>query len=130
LSLDINELVRAVKQAAVEAVRADNPMGVCFGTVVSAAPLKIMIDQKKPLTEAQLILTNNVRDHMAAMAVDHETEPEDGGSGEAAFASHRHGYKGEKLFQVRAALKPGEKVILLRCDGGQQFIVLDRWEGK
>ncbi|MFR8334421.1 MAG: DUF2577 family protein [Oscillospiraceae bacterium] len=22
----------------------------------------------------------------------------------------------------------GEKVILVRCDGGQQFVVLDRWE--
>ena len=30
MSLDINELVRAVKQAAVEAVKADGPMAVSF----------------------------------------------------------------------------------------------------
>ena len=121
MSLDINELVRAVKQAAVEAVKADGPMAVSFGTVTSASPLKIQVDQKKTLTEAQLILTNNVRDFNVDMTVDHQTESQSGGSGEAA-------YKGRKTFKVHLALKAGEKVILISCDGGQKYIVLDRWE--
>ena len=79
MSLDINELVRAVKQAAVEAVKADGPMAVSFGTVTSASPLKIQVDQKKTLTEAQLILTNNVRDFNVDMTVDHQTEIQSGG---------------------------------------------------
>ena len=62
MSLDINELVRAVKQAALDAVKADSPMAVCFGTVISTSPLKIQVDQKKTLGTAQLILTNSVRD--------------------------------------------------------------------
>ena len=128
MSLDINELVRAVKQAAVEAVNASGPMALCFGTVTAAAPLKIQVDQKKTLTEAQLILTNNVRDYTVEMTVDHQTESTSGGSGDASFASHLHAYKGRKSFRVHLALKAGEKVILLRCDGGQKFIVLDRWE--
>ena len=110
MSLDINELVRAVKQAAVEAVKADGPMAVSFGTVTSASPLKIQVDQKKTLT------------------VDHQTESQSGGSGEAAFAAHQHAYKGRKTFKVHLALKAGEKVILISCDGGQKYIVLDRWE--
>lgn len=128
MSLDINELVRAVKQAAVEAVKADGPMAVSFGTVTSASPLKIQVDQKKTLTEAQLILTNNVRDFNVDMTVDHQTENQSGGSGEAAFAAHQHAYKGRKTFKVHLALKAGEKVILISCDGGQKYIVLDRWE--
>ena len=116
MSLDINELVRAVKQAAVEAVKADGPMAVSFGTVTSASPLKIQVDQKKTLTEAQ------------HMTVDHQTESQSGGSGEAAFAAHQHAYKGRKTFKVHLALKAGEKVILISCDGGQKYIVLDRWE--
>ena len=128
LSLDINELVRAVKQAAVEAVKADGPMAVSFGTVTSASPLKIQVDQKKTLTEAQLILTNNVRDFNVDMTVDHQTESQSGGSGEAAFAAHQHAYKGRKTFKVHLALKAGEKVTLISCDGGQKYIVLDRWE--
>ena len=107
MSLDINELVRAVKQAAVEAVKADGPMAVSFGTVTSASPLKIQVDQKKTLTEAQLILTNNVRDFNVDMTVDHQTESQSGGSGEAAFAAHQHAYKGRKTFKVHLALKAG-----------------------
>lgn len=133
MSLEINALVRAVKQASVEAVNAGNPMSVCFGTVTSVSPLSIMVDQKKTLTDAQLILTDNVRDfnvYMTTMDAYHETEEVSGGSGEAAYAAHRHRYQGKKKWKVHNALESGEKVILLRCDGGQKYIVLDRWEAR
>ena len=117
-----------MKQAALDAVNAAGPMAMSFGTVTSVSPLKIQVDQKKTLTEAQLILTNNVRDFNVDMTVDHQTENESGGSGDAAFAAHRHAYKGRKTFRVHLALKVGEKVILISCDGGQKYIVLDRWE--
>lgn len=139
MSLDINALVKAVKQAAVEAVRADAPMMVCYGVVTSASPLKIQVDQKKTLTTPQLILTDNVRDFNVVLSTiegesksqgPHYTEMESGGSGDAAFASHRHKYQGRKKWRVHNALKAGEKVILLRCDGGQKYIVLDRWEAR
>ena len=44
------------------------------------------------------------------------------------FAAHQHAYKGRKTFKVHLALKAGEKVTLISCDGGQKYIVLDRWE--
>ena len=130
-------MVRAVKQAAVEAVQADNPMSMSFGTVTSVSPLQIRVDQKKTLSGAQLILTNNVRDFTVQMTVDHHTEPIKhghpvidtySGGGEASEVEHSHPYKGTKSFRVHLGLRTGEKVILLRCDGGQKFIVLDRWE--
>ena len=133
MSLEINELVRAVKQAALEAVKADGPMMVCYGTVTATAPLRIMVDQKKTLTEAQLILTDNVRDYaveMTTLPSYHETELESGGSGDAEFAAHKHKYQGRKKWLVHNALQSGEKVILIRCDGGQKYIVLDRWEAR
>ena len=139
LSLDINELVRLVKQAGVEAVRADAPMAVCYGTVLSPSPLKIQVDQKKILGTAQLILTDAVRDYNVEMSTiegtgkslgPHYTENESGGSGDAAFAAHKHRYQGRKKWRVHNALKKGEKVILLRCDGGQKYVVLDRWEAR
>ena len=139
MSLDINELVRLVKQAAVEAVRADAPMAVCYGTVLSPSPLKIQVDQKKILGTAQLILTDAVRDYNVEMSTiegtgkslgPHYTEDESGGSGYPAFAAHKHRYQGRKKWRVHNALKKGEKVILLRCDGGQKYVVLDRWEAR
>jgi len=136
LSLDINALVKAVKQAAVEAVRAEAPMLVCYGTVISASPLKIQVDQKKTLTGAQLILTDSVRDYtieMSTMAggseAPHFTEDEYGDP-IPALHKHRHKYQGRKAWRAHNALKTGEKVILLRCDGGQKYIVLNRWEGR
>ncbi len=137
MSLDLNALVRAVKKAAVEAVRAENPMGVCHGTVTGISPLEITTDQKLILGEKQLILTNAVRDYTVEMTVDHVTEVISHGhsvtdtytgGGTAQPVDHSHPYKGRKSFRVHLGLKMGEKVILLRCDGGQQFVVLDRWE--
>lgn len=137
MSLDLNALVRAVKKAAVEAVRAENPMGVCHGTVTGLSPLEITTDQKLILGEKQLILTNAVRDYTVEMTVDHITEVISHGhsvtdtytgGGTAQPVDHSHPYKGRKSFRVHLGLKMGEKVILVRCDGGQQFVVLDRWE--
>lgn len=137
MSLDLNALVRAVKKAAVEAVRAENPMGVCHGTVTGLSPLEITTDQKLLLGEKQLILTNAVRDYTVEMTVDHVTEVISHGhsvtdtytgGGTAQPVDHSHPYKGRKSFRVHLGLKMGEKVILVRCDGGQQFVVLDRWE--
>ena len=139
LSLNTSELLRLVKQAAVEAVRADAPMGRYYGVVISTSPLKIQVDQKKILGEAQLILTDNVRDFNVVLSTiegegsiegPHYTELESGGSGYAEYAAHRHRYQGRKKWRVHNALEMGEKVILLRCDGGQQYIVLDRWEAR
>ena len=139
MSLDINELVRLVKQAAVDAVQADAPMGICYGTVTGVGPLQIAVDQKKILGEAQLVLTDNVRDFHVEMSTiedsggsegPHYTENESGGIGDALFESHRHKYEGRKKWRIHNALEMGEKVILLRCDGGQKYIVLDRWEAR
>lgn len=129
----MNGMVRAVKQAALEAVRASGPAGVCFGTVVSVSPLKIQVDQKMVLEGPQLLLTDRVRDYsveMTPLPEFHETEPETGGAGEAAFAEHKHKYRGRKKWRVHNALAMGEKVLLLRCDGGQQYVVWDRWEAR
>ena len=133
LSLDINELVRLIKRAAVEAVQAGAPMSGGYGYVTSTSPLEITVDQKKILTEAQLILTDAVRDYtveMTTMPEYHETEETSGGAGDASFAPHKHRYQGRKKWKVHNALQMGEKVILLRCDGGQQYIVLGRWEAR
>ena len=118
MSLDINALVKAVKQAAVEAVRAEAPVAVCYGTVTSASPLKIMVDQKKTLTDPQLILTDNVRDFNVELSTivgtgkslgPHYTEDESGGSGDAAFAAHKHRYQGRNKWRGDKALTKGGK---------------------
>lgn len=114
------------KQLALEAVKASMPSGVYFGTVISASPLKISVEQKMTLSEKQLVLTRNVTNFKTTMTVNHTTENKSGGSGDASFASHNHEYKGTKEFIINNALQTGEKVVLIREQGGQKFIVLDR----
>ena len=135
MSLNMDEFVKMIKQASDEMAETKKPFSLLFGTVTSEEPnLKIFVNQKLTLDEQQLILTNNVRDYTVYMstAEDHYTEteedittvPEDYGM----FRIHKHTYKGKKKWTVHLALKTGEKVILLRCDGGQKYIVLDRVE--
>lgn len=119
-------VVQLVKQAALEAVEASKPLNVVYGTVISPKPLKIKIDQKITLTEEFLTLTRNVTDYETEVTVEWTTEDRSGGGGDASFASHNHEVKGKKKIKVHNALKTGEKVILLREQGGQNYIVLDR----
>ncbi len=123
---NLNEVL---KQLALETYVATQPSGIYFGTVISSSPLKISVDQKLTLTEKHLILTTLVQDFSVNMTVDHKTENKSGGSGDSSFASHNHDYKGTKSFRVHLALKVGEKVMLIRVQGGQKYIVLDRIRG-
>lgn len=120
----MNGFLENVKRAALEAVNAAKPFAFVLGKVTSVSPLKVQVDQKLELTSAQLILTNAVRDYTVYMTVDHQTENTAGG--DASFASHKHAYKGKKAFKVHLGLKAGEQVLLLRTDGGQKFIIIDR----
>ena len=118
--------VELVKQAAVEAVEATKPVQYLFGKVISVSPLKIQVSAKSIYTEKMLILTRNVTDFEVDMTVSHITENRAGGSGDPAFASHNHDYKGKKKFKVHNALILGDEVVLGRVQGGKRFVVLDR----
>ena len=102
--LDYNDLLRAIKKSAVEAVEASKPTAIVFGKVISTAPLQISVGQKLTLGKAQLILSRNVTDH----AVLHSSEGQ------------------SRAVTVHNGLVSGEDVILVRMQGGQQFVVMDR----
>lgn len=123
---DFNDLLNIIKKIAVEAVNTSKPTAITYGKVISSSPLKINVEQKMTLTDAQLVLTRNVTDYKVYMTVDHTTENTSGGSGDSAFASHNHAYKGKKQFTVHNGLVVGEEVIMVQMQGGQKYIVLDR----
>lgn len=97
--------------------------------MISVSPLQIQIDEKKTVGAAQLLLSSLVRDFDMEMTVDHTTEDALGITVDGVGLTHRHAYKGNKTFTVHLGLKEGEQVMLLRCKGGQRFIVLDRVRG-
>lgn len=123
---DAVEFVKTMKKAAVEAVEATKPVYIYFGEVLSASPLKINVEQKMILGEAQLILSRNVTDFKTTITVNWSTENKSGGSGDSSFASHNHGITGKKEITVHNGLVVGDAVILIRQQEGQKFIVWDR----
>lgn len=133
---DMTKWSDAIKKAALDAVNASDPVNVFFGNVVSASPLKINVEQKMTLEAAQLILTRNVTTHTIQMTIDHWTEDEEAhthavqdtytGGGTSDPTTHKHAYRGRKSFTVHNGLVAGDKVILIREQGGQRFIVVDR----
>lgn len=98
-------MIQIIKQAAIEAVEASKPTKFIFGTVSSSQPLKIKIDQKITLTEEFLVLSRNVTDYETEEAIE---------NGE------------RRKVTVYNSLQTGEKVLLLREQGGQSYVVLDR----
>ena len=101
---DYSALVKAIKKAGTEAVNASGPVIIVFGKVISASPLKVLVDQKMTLGAAQLVLTGNVTDYEMSVTVEEKTQ---------------------KL-TIHNSLNKGEEVILLRQQGGQKYIIVDR----
>ena len=127
---DATELTRAIKKAASKAVKAEKPVEVCFGKVTSASPLQILVDQKFTLGAAQLVLTRNVTDfktmitggniqyyYSVGTPPNTSTVPVD--------PSHRHAI-GKIEITVHNGLVVGDEVILIRQQGGQKYVVVDR----
>ena len=104
------EILRIVKKAAVEAVQATKPMAHTLGTVEQINPLSVRINQKLILSAEHLILTDAVRDFTVTVTNE-----------DNVLHSHTR-------YTVHQALSVGETILLLRCDGGQKYIILGRTE--
>jgi len=143
---DYNELLNTMKKAATEAVEASKPVNVCFGKVTNDSPLQILVDQKMTLGASQLVLSRNVTEFTTMVTVQWATEKEtqththkvEGSDGEGdsinitsktQSVKHTHDIEGTKQMTFHNQLEKGEEVILLRMQGGQKYIVLDRIGG-
>ena len=115
------------------------PAVFLFGWVTSENPLIITTETNMPLDEDDLVLMKEFRTGQSYPTHRHtgfsgnaRTEATSGGSNYDAFASHSHalssGYStnsGEGS-EIYYGLKMGEKVVLLRNAGGDQYLVLGR----
>lgn len=120
---NLGAALRSMVQQTVEASKLTE---FCYGTVTSISPLTIFTDQKIELYEQMLKLCRNVTDYEIDIEVSHQTEEKSGGSGDAAFESHKHEYKGRKKIKIYNSLQVGDKVLLGRIQGSQERVVIDR----
>ena len=127
---DAVELMKTIKKAAVQAVQANKPVEVCFGKVTNVSPLKILVEQKMTLGEAQLILTRNVTDYKTKITggniQDYYYTGNTINSGASPVSPPHVHAVGKIEITVHNGLVVGDEVILLRQQGGQKYIVVDR----
>lgn len=109
---DLMAMVDLIKSVALKAVEASNPVNVLLGTVINASPIEIEVHQKLRLTKEFLVLTERVTRY--------EVDLEHNHGGPTALAG--------KLTDtpIRTGLIKGDKVVLVRVQGGHQFVVLDK----
>lgn len=107
-----------------------------FGIIESVKPLTVRIDAKKLLQEEDLILSHLVKDYYVDITVQHSTDsiygswntshshPDAGNN--SIPTDHEHEYKGRKKILIHNGLLKGEKVVMVRQEGGQLYYILDR----
>lgn len=107
-----------------------------FGIVESVNPLSVRIDAKKLLQEEDLILSHLVKDYYVDITVQHSTDSIYGSwdtshshpdAGKSTIPiDHEHEYKGRKKILIHNGLLMGEKVAMIRQEGGQIYYIVDR----
>lgn len=105
-------MIETIKQASVNAIGANNPLDIQFGTIIDD-DLTIQIDQKRILPKDFFI----VPEQMTAYAVDltHNHTCSD------SLTSNSLG-----TVVIREGLKKGDVVILLKIEQGARFLILDK----
>lgn len=119
-------LLDIVKRAAIDAMDNAQMCDLRYGKVVSVNPLKIQVTNLFTIPEALLVVPEHLTDHEVKVTIDWNTESKSGGSGESSFSSHNHAVSGTKTMKIHNALIVGDKVALLRKQGGQSYFILDR----
>lgn len=129
-------MIDAIKRIVDNLLERKKLMIIEYGIVEEVSPLKIRIDQKHLLYEDDLKLSHLVKNYYVDITVQHSTDSIYGYwdtshthpnvSSAPIPIDHEHEYKGRKKILIHNELLKGEKVILLRQQGGQMYYVVDR----
>lgn len=101
------DLLNTIKRIAIDAVKADKPAEARYGVVTSVSPLKIRVSATFILPEAAIIVPEHIK------YVPGEPDPLTGIT--PVIVSEGNG------------LKNGDKVVLMREQGGSKYIVMGRY---
>ena len=103
-------LLQIIKATALDAVDNAQMCDLRFGQVVSTNPLKVRITNQFTLPSSLLIVPQHLTNYTVGITLD------DGDD------TNNHKY----TMRVNNALKTGDRVALLRKQGGQSYFILDR----
>lgn len=110
-------LVGGIKRAAQELNQNEKLCDLSYGTVISADPIKVQVTNLLIIPTALLVVPQHLTNYEMEVTIDWNTSTED---------THSHDTVGKKKMTVHNALKVGDKVALLRKQGGQSYFIIDR----
>lgn len=117
-------LLETIKMAGLDAIDAANPVAIFFGTVIRVEPLEINVEERFTLTEPFLILTDGIQRRIERFDLTHRHDYQE--SEEENQLKQTESALGELNITIKHGLMLNDRVILLRIQGGQQFVVLDK----
>lgn len=121
--MSVERLLGVMKQAGVGAVGASNPVAVMFGEVETTDPLAVRVDQRFTLPAEFLIVPESLTHYEVELRHTHQyTDASDSGTSTKTTDPALP----EEPIVIRRGLELGDKVLLLRVQGGQRYVILDR----
>lgn len=106
-------MIDIIKEASIGAVGASSPVNILFGEVLDINNFKIKVDQKLILSKEFFIIPESLTKYELDLTHNHNISEE--------VSSNSL----EKVV-IREGLNQGDKVLLLRIQGGQHFVILDK----
>ena len=103
-------LIGIIKKAAMDAVDNAKMCDLRYGKVVSVSPLKVQITNQFTIPSSLLTVPQHLTNYTTYIDI----------------SDTNGGNKESKRMTVYNALRVGDKVALLRMQGGQSYFILDR----
>ena len=97
---EARKLIEMIKEIASDTIESNKLSDVFYGTVINILPLSIKINEKLTLPESVLVLHSSVKEKIIII--------------------------GEVDYTINSGLQINDKVMLLRTQNGQQFIIIDK----
>ena len=123
-------LIDIMKRACLDVMGTADLTDLRYGNVISTNPLKIQITNQFTIPSSLLVVPEHLTDYeikVTTTGYGWVTDNKSGGSGDPAFASHNHDInQTQRTIKVHGALKVGDRVAVLRKQGGQSYYILDR----
>lgn len=148
-----DSLVNLIKEICKGVFDAQKPSTYFYGTVTSVSPLKVQLASNLILTDKFLKVPQSLTDYTLEVSMNWNTESTNidhthdvdytdkyTSSGDIENKSsvtkrmnsniiHSHNVFGTKEITIHNSLKIGDKVYLAMCQGGQDFIIIDKVVG-
>lgn len=116
-------LLDIMKRTSMDAISNAQMCDLRYGTVVSIDPLKIRVTNVLTLPESLLVVPQHLTEHKMKITLNVDTSY---ASGEEGSFNHKHDIKKKTEIIIHNALEVGDKVAMIRKQGGQSYYILDR----